>query len=49
MSSTESPSTAATLPCCAATTAPKLACAAMADWATERVGLAFIPPGQAVA
>jgi putative transposase len=25
---------------------PELACQAMADWATERVGLAFIPPGQ---
>jgi transposase InsO family protein len=25
---------------------PELACAAMADWAAERVGLAFIPPGQ---
>jgi putative transposase len=25
---------------------PELACAAMADWAGERVGLAFIPPGQ---
>jgi hypothetical protein len=24
---------------------PELACAAMADWAGERVGLAFIPPG----
>ena len=25
---------------------PELACAAMADWAGEQVGLAFIPPGQ---
>jgi putative transposase len=25
---------------------PELACSAMADWARERVGLAFIPPGQ---
>jgi putative transposase len=25
---------------------PELACAAMVDWAGERVGLAFIPPGQ---
>jgi putative transposase len=25
---------------------PELACAAMADWVAERVGLAFIPPGQ---
>jgi putative transposase len=25
---------------------PELACTAMADWAGERVGLAFIPPGQ---
>jgi putative transposase len=25
---------------------PELACAAMADWAGERVGLHFIPPGQ---
>ena len=25
---------------------PELACAAMADWASERTGLAFIPPGQ---
>jgi putative transposase len=25
---------------------PELACAAMADWARDRVGLAFIPPGQ---
>jgi len=25
---------------------PELACAAMADWASERVGLAFIPPGE---
>jgi putative transposase len=25
---------------------PELACAAMADWAGERTGLAFIPPGQ---
>jgi putative transposase len=25
---------------------PELACAAMADWAGERVGLRFIPPGQ---
>ena len=25
---------------------PDLACAAMADWAGERVGLAFIPPGE---
>ncbi|MGY1962584.1 IS3 family transposase [Nocardia gipuzkoensis] len=25
---------------------PELACSAMADWAGERVGLAFIPPGQ---
>ena len=25
---------------------PELACDAMADWAGERVGLAFIPPGQ---
>lgn len=25
---------------------PELACAAMADWARERVGLHFIPPGQ---
>ena len=25
---------------------PELACEAMADWAGERVGLAFIPPGQ---
>jgi transposase InsO family protein len=25
---------------------PELACAAMADWACERVGLAFIPPGE---
>ena len=25
---------------------PELACEAMADWATDRVGLAFIPPGQ---
>ena len=24
---------------------PELACGAMADWAGERVGLAFIPPG----
>ena len=25
---------------------PELACAAMADWAGQRVGLSFIPPGQ---
>jgi len=25
---------------------PELACTAMADWASERVGLAFIPPGE---
>jgi putative transposase len=25
---------------------PELACAAMADWARERVGLHFIPPGE---
>jgi len=25
---------------------PELACAAMADWAGDRVGLAFIPPGE---
>jgi transposase InsO family protein len=25
---------------------PELACTAMSDWASERVGLAFIPPGQ---
>jgi len=25
---------------------PELACEAMADWAGQRVGLAFIPPGQ---
>jgi putative transposase len=25
---------------------PELACAAMADWARERVGLQFIPPGE---
>jgi putative transposase len=25
---------------------PELACAAMADWTGERVGLHFIPPGQ---
>jgi putative transposase len=25
---------------------PELACAAMAEWAGERVGLSFIPPGQ---
>jgi putative transposase len=25
---------------------PELACAAMADWAGERTGLHFIPPGQ---
>jgi transposase InsO family protein len=25
---------------------PELACAAMADWASNRVGLSFIPPGQ---
>jgi putative transposase len=25
---------------------PELACSAMADWAGERVGLSFIPPGQ---
>jgi putative transposase len=25
---------------------PELACAAMADWAGEQVGLSFIPPGQ---
>lgn len=25
---------------------PELACAAMADWASERVGLSFIPPGE---
>ena len=25
---------------------PELACAALADWAGDRVGLAFIPPGQ---
>ncbi len=25
---------------------PELACSAMADWAGERVGLAFIPPGR---
>jgi putative transposase len=25
---------------------PELACAAMADWAGERVGVHFIPPGQ---
>ncbi|RMI27803.1 IS3 family transposase, partial [Nocardia stercoris] len=25
---------------------PEFACAAMADWAGERVGLAFVPPGQ---
>jgi transposase InsO family protein len=25
---------------------PELACAAMRDWAGERAGLAFIPPGQ---
>jgi putative transposase len=25
---------------------PELACAAMSDWAVERVGLAFIPPGE---
>ena len=25
---------------------PELACAALADWAGERVGLAFIPPGE---
>ncbi len=25
---------------------PELACTAMADWAGERTGLAFIPPGQ---
>jgi putative transposase len=24
---------------------PELACAAMADWAGDRVGLSFIPPG----
>ena len=25
---------------------PELACAAMADWAGDRVGLCFIPPGE---
>ncbi len=25
---------------------PELACDAMADWAGERVGLSFIPPGE---
>jgi putative transposase len=25
---------------------PELACAPMVDWAHERVGLAFIPPGE---
>ena len=25
---------------------PELACTAMADWADERIGLAFIPPGE---
>lgn len=25
---------------------PELGCAAMADWARDRLGLAFIPPGQ---
>ena len=25
---------------------PELACQAMADWAGERLGLAFIPPGE---
>jgi putative transposase len=25
---------------------PELACSAMADWAGERVGLSFIPPGE---
>jgi putative transposase len=25
---------------------PELACAAMAEWAAERVGLHFIPPGE---
>jgi transposase InsO family protein len=25
---------------------PELACAAMADWAGEQVGLSFIPPGE---
>jgi putative transposase len=25
---------------------PELACVAMADWARDRLGLAFIPPGQ---
>jgi hypothetical protein len=28
---------------------PELACAAMADWAGERTGLHFIPPGAALA
>jgi putative transposase len=28
---------------------PELACEAMADWAGERVGLAFIPPGEPLA
>jgi IS30 family transposase len=25
---------------------PELACAALADWASQRTGLWFIPPGQ---
>jgi hypothetical protein len=25
---------------------PELACAAMGDWAGDRVGLSFIPPGE---
>lgn len=31
---------------CAGDNGPELGCSAIADWARERVGLAFIPPGQ---
>jgi putative transposase len=44
--STASPNSGATRPYCAADNGPELACDAMADWAGERVGLSFIPPGQ---
>lgn len=43
--STASPPCGVTRPYCAGTTA-ELACAAMADWAGEQVGLLFIPPGE---
>lgn len=46
MSSTGSPPSGATSGVVRCDNGPELACTAMADWAGQRVGLSFIPPGE---